>query len=311
MPEPLLLARGLVRRYHRGGTSDGGVDGVDLELERGAALGVVGASGAGKSTLARLLVAVEPADQGSVLFRGRPLTLDAACRPARRHLGLVLQDPATSLNPRLRVGTVVAEGLVSHRLGNRHERRRRVAEVLAEVGLDETLATRRPAELSGGERQRVAIARAIATRPALLVLDEPVTALDATVRGRVLTLLRELRDRHGLALIVISHDLRVVRRVCERTMVMLAGRVVEEGPTEQVLLRPAHPYTATLLAAVPRAAGHDAAAVTPATPTAVVPDACRWLPHCPRADDVCRREPDLAPVSDDHTTRCHHPTPPG
>lgn len=304
MAEPLLLARGLTRRYPAGG----GVEDIDLALGHGGVIGIVGASGAGKSTLARLLVAVEPADQGAVLFRGRPLTPDRACRPVRRHLGLVLQDPTTSLNPRLTVATLISEGLVAHRIGTAGERRQRVAELLAEVGLGATLAGRRPAELSGGERQRVAIARAVATRPVLVVLDEPVTALDATVRGRILALLGELHSRHGLALVVISHDLRVVRRLSERTLVMLAGRVVEEGPTGAVLTRPAHPYTAALLAAVPRRAAHVAPTGQSIPPRFVSePDACHWLARCSRADDQCQREPTLEAIAVGHHVRCWHP----
>ncbi len=308
MAEPLLVATGLVRRYRR---SDGAivaaVDGIDLEVARGEALGIAGGTGAGKSTLVRLLLGVERPDAGDVRFDRRPLGPGPASRPLRRRLGVVLQDPTTSLNPRLRIGTAVAEGLAAHGIGTAAERRRRVAEVLAEVGLDAALARRRPAELSGGERQRAAIARALAPGPELLLLDEPVTALDATVQRRVLALVAELKARRRLTIVVVSHDLRVLRAVCDRALVMLAGRVVESGPAEQVLTAPAHPYAAALCAAAP--GGRRPGTARDRTPTgpAPPPDACRWLGRCPRAVEHCVLEPGLEAVGDERRVRCWNP----
>lgn len=308
MPEPLLVATGLVRGYRR---PDGeiltAVDGVDLEVARGEALGIAGGTGAGKSTLVRLLLGVERPDAGEVRLDGRLLEPGPASRPLRRRLGVVLQDPTTSLNPRLRVGTAVAEGLVAHGIGTAEERRRRVAEALADVGLDPAIGRRRPSELSGGERQRAAIARALAPGPELLLLDEPVTALDATVQHRVLALVAELRARHRLTVVVVSHDLRVLQSVCDRALVMLAGRVVESGPAERVLTAPAHPYAAALCAAAP--GGRHPATGTDSRPTGPepVPGACRWLGRCPSAVERCVREPELEAMGDDRQVRCWNP----
>ena len=228
------------------------LDGVDLDIAAGDRLGIVGASGAGKSTQLRLLLAVEAPDEGEIRFRDRPV------RPARpgalawfrRAVQLVPQDPYGSLSPRMTVAEIIAEPLECLRVPGDH--RARVAELLDAVDLDPALARRRPAALSGGQRQRVAVARALAPRPAVLVADEPVSALDATVRVKVLDLLREVSERTGAALVMVSHDVAAVRRVCTRVAVLHQGRIAESGTVSGVFGEPGTQATRELLAAVPR-----------------------------------------------------------
>jgi peptide/nickel transport system ATP-binding protein len=253
---PLLEASGLRRSYPARGFGGRGervaaVDGVDLEIGLGEAVAVVGASGAGKSTLARLLLALERPDAGVVRFDGHEISAlpESAIRPLRRRFQPVFQDPMASLDPRMRIAAAVAEPLAANGIGTTAERRRRVAELLEQVGLDPELGRRRPAALSGGERQRACIARALASKPELLVLDEPLASLDTTVQVRVADLLVDLRRRLGLTVLVVSHDLALVRGLCDRVLVMAAGRVVETGDVATVLDRPSHPVTRELLAA--------------------------------------------------------------
>jgi len=259
--DPILAARQVVRRYPARGRVRWGrdrelvvaLDGVSLELRRGEILGLVGRSGSGKSTLARVLLGLERPDEGQVTFDGR--SLEALTEPERRRLRrdvqVVFQDPHAALDPRQSVGDVVAEPLAIHGLVPRSERRGRGKLLLGEVGLpgEDAFLDRFPRELSGGERQRVALARALASGPRALILDEPVSALDASVRGQVLNLLLELHESAGLAMLLIAHDVRLVARLCSRVAVMAGGRVVEEGPTREVLESPAHEATAELLAA--------------------------------------------------------------
>lgn len=258
---PILAARHVVRRYPaRGGVRWGrergwapALDGVSLELWPGEILGLIGRSGSGKSTLARVLLGLETPDEGEVTFDGRPLgsLSDPEQRRLRREVQVVFQDPHASLDPRQSVGGILAEPLAVHRLVPRGERRSRGKVLLGEVGLpsDDAVLDRLPRALSGGERQRVALARALASGPRALILDEPVSALDVSVRGQVLNVLLELRERAGLAMLLIAHDVRLVARLCGRVVVMAGGRVVEEGPTRGVLENPAHTATSELLAA--------------------------------------------------------------
>ena len=258
---PILAARHVVRRYPaRGGVRWGrerewapALDGVSLELWPGEILGLIGRSGSGKSTLARVLLGLETPDEGEVTFDGRPLgsLSDPEQRRLRREVQVVFQDPHASLDPRQSVGGILAEPLAVHRLVPRGERRSRGKVLLGEVGLpsDDAVLDRLPRALSGGERQRVALARALASGPRALILDEPVSALDVSVRGQVLNVLLELRERAGLAMLLIVHDVRLVARLCGRVAVMAGGRVVEEGPTRRVLENPAHSATLELLEA--------------------------------------------------------------
>jgi ABC-type glutathione transport system ATPase component len=255
--DPLIAAEDLHRSYRRRGTlgtppsTVEAVAGVSFHLDPVQALGIVGGSGAGKSTLARLLLALERPDRGVVRFEGHPISSmpESRVRPLRRRFQAVFQDPSLSLDPCLRVGTIIAEPLVAHAIGGTAERRQRVADLLDQVGLPAAAANRHPAEFSGGERQRIAIARALATGPRLLILDEPVSSLDVSVQAQILDLISELRHRHELAVVLISHDLEVVREVCDRVAVMHHGTIVEDGPTAHVLERPQHEYTRALLEA--------------------------------------------------------------
>ena len=314
MSEPLLAAEGLRRSYHaRRGSQRRvrAVDGIDLAVPAGGSMGIVGSTGAGKSTLVRLLLALERPDGGTVTFDGQPISRmrPHRVRPLRRRFQAVFQDPMGSLDPRLTVGTIVSEPLAAFSVGTAADRRRRVAELLATVGLQPDAARRHPGAFSGGERQRIAIARAMAVGPELLVLDEPVSFLDAGVQAQILELIAELRRRHRLTLVLVSHDLDVVRTVAERVEVLYRGVVVESGPTARVLQGPAHPHTAALLAATP-VPDPDWRPPAPADPN---PDrswpaaACRYADLCPRATERCAIEPELLPLNDSRFVRCHHP----
>lgn len=258
--EEIYRVSDLVRTYGAGQHAVRAVDGVSLSLVRGERLGIVGESGSGKSTLVRLMAALDQPTAGEIIFGGRPIS-----RLRERELGflrsavqLVFQDPRSSLNPRMRVRDIVTEPLRSKLLRGRPDvptGADRLTEVLTEVGLDPSMADRFPHEFSGGQRQRIALARALAPRPNVLIADEPVSALDVSVRAQVLNLINELVRDHQLTLVFVSHDLAVVRHVCDRVAVMKDGMLVEEGSTEQVYADPQHDYTRQLLAAAPRLDG--------------------------------------------------------
>ena len=228
------------------------VDDAAFTIGRGETLGLVGESGSGKSTLARCVVRLVRPEGGRILFGGADLRAlpTREWKPYRKRIGMVFQDPFASLNPRRRVGDIVAEGLVAHGTG-RTAARARARELLRLVRLEPSAADRFPHEFSGGQRQRIGIARALALEPELLVADEPVSALDVSVQAQVLALLQELRDRLGLSVLFITHDLRVAAQVCDRVAVMQAGRIVEQGRTDDVFKRPLHDYTRALLDSIP------------------------------------------------------------
>ena len=250
----LLAAENVSYRYRRAGHDV--LVGVDVAVGPGASLGLVGESGAGKSTLAQLLLGLHVPTAGRILFRGEPLRLDD--RPARlafrRSVQTVFQDPYSSLDPRMTVGRSIAEPLVSLGTAERsaEDRRARVGALLESVGLPADAATRYPSAFSGGQRQRIAIARALAPDPAVLIADEPVSALDMSVRIQIVDLLRDLAAARGLSLVLVSHDLSVVAALCENIAVLHDGRVVEQGATDVVLRSPADPYTRRLIDAIPR-----------------------------------------------------------
>ncbi|MGX9964841.1 ATP-binding cassette domain-containing protein [Roseomonas sp. F4] len=254
---PLLEAVGLTRRFGAGllrrqvGVT--AVADVSLRLMPGESVGIVGESGSGKSTLGRLLLGLIPPSSGVVRYRGQPLgaALARDRRGVRRALQIVQQDPTASLDPRWDVARLVREGLDIHGLGTPAERAALVAGLLADVGLDAGFAARRPHELSGGQKQRVAIARALALAPDFLFADEPVSALDVSVRAQVLGLLNRLRAARGIGLLMVSHDIAAVAACCDRILVMQAGRIVEDAPRATLLRGPRHPHTRDLLAAVP------------------------------------------------------------
>jgi peptide/nickel transport system ATP-binding protein len=257
--ETLLSGRALTRRHalprrtlfepRRVTTA---LEDADIDVRSGESVGIIGESGSGKSTLVRLLLALDAPTSGTVSFEGRDVDASASARDLhwlRRGTGIVFQDPYSSLDPRMSVGRIVGEPLWA--LGIEGDRRARVREVLDLVGLDAGMAERFPHEFSGGQRQRIALARAIVHRPRLLVGDEPLSALDVTVRAQILALLRKLRDEEGMALLLVSHDIGVVQNVCDTVVVMKDGRIVEEGPTERVLLEPQVAYTRRLLDSIP------------------------------------------------------------
>ena len=256
---PLLVVKNLVKRYtlpreslFRPAPVVEALRGVSFTVQAGRSLGIVGESGSGKSTLARLVMALEAPSEGRVTLLGRDLhsLSPTDLRKARRDFQMVFQDPYGSLDPRQRVGRIVAEPLIGVDAANT---RQRVAESLDAVGLRAADAGKYPHEFSGGQRQRIAIARALITRPKLIVADEPVSALDVSVQAQVLNLLADLRQQFGVTYLFISHDLAVVDHVCDDVAVMRSGLIVEYGPTDEVLQRPAHDYTRTLLAAMPEA----------------------------------------------------------
>ena len=232
------------------------VAGVDIEVREGEIVGLVGESGSGKSTLGRLLVRLLEPDAGTIRFEGDDLLAlrGEALRRRRRGFQFVFQDPLAALNPRMRVGSLVREPLEVHRIGaDRRDRDERVATLLREVGLDRHAMERYPSEFSGGQRQRIGIARAIACEPRFLVADEPVSALDPPIQAQIVNLLLDLRDRRGLSILFVSHDLRLVGHLCDRISVMHRGRIVEEGPARRICQTPEHPYTRALLASAPAA----------------------------------------------------------
>lgn len=302
MSAPLIEARGLLRTYPprvRGGRRVRAVDRVDLRVERGECVGLVGESGSGKSTLVRLLLALERPDAGEVRFDGTGLVgrSEAELRPLRRRMGAVFQDPGGSLNPRLTVARLVAEPLLGRSGPDPASRRRRVVELVARVGLPAEVASRLPSALSGGERQRVALARALATGPDLLVLDEPISALDVAVGARMLALVDRLRAERELTVVLVSHDLAVVGRFCDTVVVLERGAVVERGPTAAVLEAPLHPSTRRLLGSRLRLEpGRLPDAPGPATGGRWPEGACRLAPCCPEAGPECGAEPPLARV---------------
>ncbi len=313
MSEALLETVGLCRDYPTPGGSNQmirAVDHIDLRVRAGEAFGIVGSSGAGKSTLARLMLALEKPDAGSVYFDGRPISTmtPRRVRPLRRRFQAVFQDPLASLDPRLTVGTIVSEPLVAFGNGTAAQRRIRVAELLALVGLPEDASGRFPSAFSGGERQRIAIARAVALEPDLLILDEPVSFLDVSIRCQILRLLSELRHRYGLTMVFVSHDLRVVGEICDRVAVLLQGAIVEQGPVTQILDRPAHPYTRALVAATPLL---DPSWRPPSLQSPHHENwpegACRYASSCRGASPACREEPALISIHNERHVRCWHP----
>jgi oligopeptide/dipeptide ABC transporter ATP-binding protein len=320
--EPLLAVRDLVQEFEvraHGGVKGGVVhalSGVSFDVEPGETLGIVGETGSGKSTLARAIVQAPRPNAGSVVFRGADLVGLRGRRllEARRHLQMVFQDPYASLDPRWRVEEIVAEPLVAYGVGDRAQRRQRVAELLDLVRLDPaTYGGRRPRELSGGECQRVAIARALALSPALIVCDEAVSSFDVLIQAQVLNLFERLRAQLGLSYLFIAHDLAIVKQVSDRVAVMYLGRLCEVGPAEAIYRRPLHPYTVALLASIPEPdpgirtrARHT---ITGEPPSPIhPPSGCRFRTRCPRAQDLCAEEvPPLRALGDGRQVACHFP----
>jgi peptide/nickel transport system ATP-binding protein len=313
---PLLEAEGLVRRYAMRRGMFGrivevrAVDGVSLQLERGRTLGLVGESGCGKSTTGRLVLGMETPDAGRVSFDGAvmPPPGSAAWRGLRARMQMVFQDPLGALDRRLSIATQIAEPLDIHGIAGASERGARVEALLRAVGLRPDQGIRYPHELSGGQRQRAVLARALATDPALLVCDEPISALDVSIQAQVMNLLLDLQEEFGTAMLFVSHDLRAVRQVSHRVAVMYLGRIVEEGEPDGVLHEPAHPYSRALVSAIPhpgRAGQRIVLQGDPPNP-ADRPAGCAFHPRCPVASHLCAREaPVLKPRADGRLVACH------
>jgi oligopeptide/dipeptide ABC transporter ATP-binding protein len=288
------------------------VDGVSLAIRKGETLGLVGESGCGKTTLGRALIRLLEPTQGSIYFEGDEITHlhGERLRQLRRQMQMIFQDPYSSLNPKMRVGPIIEEGLLVHRLGGRTERRQRSRELLEVVGLRPDAAHKYPHEFSGGQRQRIGIARALALLPKLIIADEPVSALDVSIQAQILNLLLSLQDSFGLTYLFISHDLRVVEHMSDRVAVMYLGKIVEIATSASLYLNPCHPYTQALLAAIPitdpqstlrdTTIGGDVP--TPLSP----PSGCHFHPRCPHCMEVCVTAfPSFRSVEATHHVACH------
>lgn len=318
MAEPLLEVRGLEKVFsgRRGTQPVRAVAGVDLDVPRGATHGLVGESGCGKSTVARTVLRLLEPTAGTVVFDGIDMgeMTRAELRRVRQRMQIVFQDPVSSLDPRMTVGSIVAEPLEVAGTGTRASRRSRVADLLEQVGLEAAAARRYPHQFSGGQRQRVGIARALAQRPDLIVCDEPVSALDVSVRAQILNLLRDLQNELGVAYLFISHDLAVIRQVSKVVSVMYLGRIMETGSRDQIFSHAAHPYTVALLSAVPEPdpvieRSRQRIVLTGEPPSAAdPPSGCVFRTRCWKAQEICSEEiPALVDRGQGHPVACHFP----
>jgi len=291
------------------------VDGVSFSIRRGETLGLVGESGSGKSTVARLILRLYEPTAGKVIFRGNDIFSlgGEKLRRIRKDMQMIFQDPFSSLNPRMRIFDIVAEPLATHTNLTRKEIEKKVVELIRVVGLKSHRLHCYPHQFSGGQRQRIGIARALSLSPKLIICDEPVSALDVSIQAQILNLLKDLQDKFELTYLFISHDLHVVRYMSTRICVMYLGKVVEEGPAEEVFISPAHPYTKSLVSAVPVAdptirerdriilEGEPASPINP-------PHGCRFHPRCPLSKPRCtEEEPPVLSVGSNHSVACHFP----
>jgi oligopeptide/dipeptide ABC transporter ATP-binding protein len=318
LSEPLLRVEGLVKQFRTGGSVVHAVNGVDFEIRAGETLGLVGESGCGKSTLGRMIVRQLEPTAGRIVFDGTDISHSRrrALRPLRKRLQIVFQDPYSSLDPRMTIFDLLAEPLRIHRLYRGAESDRQLLELLERCGLPAARARQYPHVLSGGQRQRLAIARALVLNPELLILDEPVSALDISIQSQILNLLVELQKELGLAYLLITHDLAAVRQVSDRIAVMYLGRLVEVGDPEEICDRPLHPYAQALLSSVPisnpRQRGTERRIIlqgdvpNPASP----PSGCTFRTRCWKATELCLTEPELI-VRDHqgHPAACHYASP--
>jgi len=312
--QPMLSLDALVKYYPAGhGKQVHSVDGVSLDVGKGEVLGLVGESGCGKSTLARTILRAVPANAGHITFDGADITRvkGARLKALRRSMQFVFQDPYGAFDPKMRLGTSLDAPLRHHGMKDKAERRARIAEMLDRVGLEDEILDRFPRECSGGQLQRMVIARALLLKPKFLICDEPTSALDASIRAQILNLLVELKDQLDLTLVLISHDLRVVRYLCDRVAVMYLGQIVEVATRDELFTNPRHPYTRVLLAAslVEETRGDDRvlSQLKGEPPSPIDPPAgCRFHPRCPMAQDICHTDvPGISRAGDEHIVTCH------
>jgi oligopeptide/dipeptide ABC transporter ATP-binding protein len=312
--EPLVSLQDVVKHFPAGrGRTVHSVDGVSLSVSKGEVLGLVGESGCGKSTLARTILRALSPSSGHIVFEGRDITKakGSELKALRRSMQFVFQDPYSAFDPKMRLGTSLEAPLRHHGVKDRAERRERMLAMLDRVGIEEEMLERRPSECSGGQLQRLVIARALLLKPKFLICDEPTSALDASIRAQILNLLVELKEQLDLTLVLISHDLRVVRYLCDRVAVMYLGQIVEVAPRDELFTKPRHPYTRVLLAAsmVEEAgADVDVLAQLKGEPPSPIdpPSGCRFHPRCPLAQDICHTDvPGITRAGDEHIVTCH------
>jgi peptide/nickel transport system ATP-binding protein len=315
--DPLLRIDDLVVEFGAGGGRKvHAVSGISLDILAGETLGLVGESGCGKSTTGRAILQLPPPTSGRIWFRDTDLTTlsGGELRRTRTNVQMIFQDPISSLNPRRRIGEVVAEPLRVWGPKDKAEQRRRVDELLEAVGIDPEVArNKRPHEFSGGQCQRISIARSLVLEPQLIICDEPVSALDVSVQAQILNMLEDLKERYGLTLVFIAHDLAVVKNISDRVAVMYLGKLCEVSESDDLYAHPAHPYTALLLGSSPvpdpEAVLDDSMLTDGELPSPLnPPSGCRFRTRCPLADEICATvEPQMRPVGPDHYVACHHP----
>ncbi|OGQ04886.1 MAG: hypothetical protein A3F82_10080 [Deltaproteobacteria bacterium RIFCSPLOWO2_12_FULL_44_12] len=307
----LLEVKNLVKHYRSGKSRVHAVNGVSLELTKGEVLGVVGESGCGKTTLGLLITRLVKSDSGDIVFEGNDIThlSQRTLRPLRAKIQMIFQDPYASLNPRMRAGEIIEEPLIIHKRGNTHQRHDQVMELLDLVGLSPNDYNKYPHEFSGGQRQRIGIARAIALKPDLIIADEPVSALDVSIQGEIINLLKNLQKKFNLTYIFISHDLKVVSQISDRIAVMYLGKIVELFPAEKLSFA-RHPYTQALLTSVPLPDPKRKKEYKPLggdVPSPVqLPTGCLFHPRCPYREEVCVNvEPQLESHGPNDLASCH------
>ena len=314
----ILSGRNLYKRYQmkRSASSPTGlltaIDGINLEIASGKSLGIAGESGCGKSTLGKILAGLLQADSGEVRYLGKSL---ASLSPDeqlsfRRHTQMIFQDPFSSLNPRMRIGDIIAEPLVISGIGSANARLRTVETIMSTVGLPQEHYNRFPHEFSGGQRQRIGIARALAASPSIIIADEPVSSLDISIQAQIINLLQAMKAEYRLTLVIISHDLSVLRHICDQVVIMYLGIVVECAPADELFRRCLHPYTEALLAAIPRidrGSRHSTPILKDDLPSPMaIPSGCRFHPRCRYAQEICSAE--VPPLEEKQCSRlasCH------